>query len=105
MPPAVRHRRLTITLPEATLEALDRAAPRQQRSRLIDHAVSHYLEEQRRLQLRESLMRGALARAEDDEGECAEWFEVEQEAWDHHLADSPPAANATRPAGRKPTAT
>ena len=39
------NRRLNITLPEQTVRMLDRAAPRGQRSRLIDEAVRHFVNE------------------------------------------------------------
>ncbi len=37
-------RRIHITLPEKTVEAIDRVAPKGDRSRLIELAITHYLE-------------------------------------------------------------
>ena len=40
------NQRLNITLPEQTVRMLDRAAPRGQRSRFIDEAVTRFIKEQ-----------------------------------------------------------
>ena len=68
------NRRLNITLPEQTVRMLDRAAPRGQRSRLIDEAVRHFVNEQGRANLRNQLALGAAARSERDREIAEEWF-------------------------------
>ncbi len=68
----MRHR-LNITLPEQTIELLDRAAPRGQRSRLIDEAVRYFIQ-QRDNKLRKHLKRGARTRAARDLRVASEWF-------------------------------
>ena len=60
------NRRLNITLPEHTVRMLDRAVPRGQRSRLIDEAVTRFVKEQGRANLRRQLALGATARTERD---------------------------------------
>ena len=58
------HRRINITLPEATVRLIDRVAPKGDRSRLIAEAVSHYVESIGRVQLRKRLKEGAIRRTE-----------------------------------------
>ena len=60
------NRRLNITLPEQTVRILDRAVPRGQRSKVIDQAVTHFVKEQGRANLRRQLALGATARSERD---------------------------------------
>ena len=55
-------RRLNITLPEQTVRMLDRAVPRGQRSRLINEAVTRFVKERGRVNLRKQLALGATAR-------------------------------------------
>ena len=68
------NRRLNITLPEQTVRMLDRAAPRGQRSRLIDEAVKRFVKEQGRANLRKQLALGAAAGSERDREIAEEWF-------------------------------
>ena len=65
--------RLNITLPEQTIELLDRAAPRGQRSRLIDEAVRYFIQ-QRGNKLRKHIKRGAKTHAARDLRIATEWF-------------------------------
>ena len=67
-------RRLNITLPDQTVRMLDRAVPRGQRSRLIDEAVTRFVKEQGRVNLRKQLALGATARSERDREMAEEWF-------------------------------
>ena len=66
-------RRLNITLPEQTIDLLDRAAPRGQRSRLIDEAVKCFIQ-QRGNKLRKHIKCGAQTRAARDLRIATEWF-------------------------------
>lgn len=68
------NRRLNITLPEQTVRMLDRVAPRGQRSKLIDEAVTRFVKEQGRANLRRQLALGATARSERDREMTEEWF-------------------------------
>ena len=74
-------KRVNIMLPDATIEVLDRVAPKGGRSRFISQAVLHYVHTQSAANLRERLIQGALANAELDLEIAEEWFPVEQEAW------------------------
>ena len=66
--------RLNITLPEQTIELLDRAAPRGQRSRLIDEAVRYFIQQRGIAKLRKHLKHGAKTRAARDLRIATEWF-------------------------------
>src|ERR1022692_2657580 len=64
-----------------TVSVLDRVAAKGNRSALIDRAIRHYVETQGRQNLRERLKQEALANAERDLQMAAEWFPLEEEAW------------------------
>lgn len=68
--------RLNITLPEETIELVDRAAPRGRRSRWIDEAVRFFIRHKGKARLRNQLERGAKARSERDLHVATEWFAV-----------------------------
>ncbi|MBI4446678.1 MAG: hypothetical protein HY645_12310 [Acidobacteria bacterium] len=74
-------KRINITLPETTVKLMDRVASKGLRSRLIDQAVKHYLEEQNRQNLKKRLKTGAVARAERDLAIAGEWFAIDEQAW------------------------
>ena len=75
------NRRINIVLPERTVNVLDRVTTKGTRSRFIEQAVLHYVETQGRQNLREQLRAGYQANAERDLAMAAEWFPVEEEAW------------------------
>jgi CopG family transcriptional regulator / antitoxin EndoAI len=75
------HRRINITLPEETLALIDRVAKLGDRSRFIDEAVKHYVQEVGRGKLRKQLQEGALRRAKRDLALAEEWFGLDEEAW------------------------
>ncbi len=74
-------KRLNIVLPEKTVSVLDRLTTKGNRSRFIDRAVLHYVETHGKQNLREQLAAGYRANAERDLGMAAEWFPLEEEAW------------------------
>lgn len=74
-------RRINIVLPEATLKVLERVAPKGNRSRLISDAVLHYVTTRAKASLAERLKQGALVNAERDLAMAADWFPVDEEAW------------------------
>jgi CopG family transcriptional regulator/antitoxin EndoAI len=74
-------KRINIMLPERTLAVLDRVAPKGNRSRFVSRAVLHYVETQGRQSLREQLKAGYLANADESLKIAAEWFPLEEEAW------------------------
>ena len=75
------HRRINITLPEATVRLIDRVAAKGDRSRLIAEAVAQYVESTGRAQLRKRLKEGAILRSERDRRLAADWFTLDEEVW------------------------
>jgi CopG family transcriptional regulator/antitoxin EndoAI len=78
---ASAHRRLNITLPEETVDLLDRVAPKGRRSQLIATAITYYVGRTRRGMVRERLREGATRRAARDLAVAEEWATLEEEAW------------------------
>ena len=74
-------KRINIILPERTLAVLDRVAPKGDRSRFVSAAVLHYVETKGKQSLREQLKAGYLANADENLRIAAEWFPLEEEAW------------------------
>jgi CopG family transcriptional regulator / antitoxin EndoAI len=75
------NKRINIILPEKTVSVLDRVTTKGNRSQFIDRAVRHYVETQGRENLRTQLEAGYRANAERDLEIAAEWFPLEEEAW------------------------
>jgi CopG family transcriptional regulator/antitoxin EndoAI len=74
-------KRINIMLPERTLAVLDRVATKGSRSRFVSEAVLYYVETRGTLSLRDRLRAGYLANADENVKIAAEWFPVEEEAW------------------------
>jgi CopG family transcriptional regulator / antitoxin EndoAI len=74
-------KRINITLPEETLDLIDRVTEQGDRSRFIDEAVRHYIEGTGRANLRKRLKEGAIHRAERDLHLAEEWFTIDEEVW------------------------
>jgi CopG family transcriptional regulator/antitoxin EndoAI len=72
-------KRLNITLPERTVQLMDRAAGKGKRSTLIDRAVRRYLEEETRGNIRKQLVESYRTNAKFDLELAKEWFPLEQE--------------------------
>jgi CopG family transcriptional regulator / antitoxin EndoAI len=75
------HRRINITLPEETVQLIDRISDKGDRSRLINQAVKRYVASAGRRELRKRLKEGAQRRAERDLRIAEELFFLEGEAW------------------------
>ncbi len=78
------HRRLNITLPEETVQMMDRVAKTGGRSRLIDEAVREFVQRRQKASLRKQLEEGARRRASRDLAMAEEWSLLEDEAWQKH---------------------
>ncbi|MGP0072765.1 MAG: hypothetical protein ACLPWF_12635 [Bryobacteraceae bacterium] len=74
-------KRINIMLPDRTLAVLDQVAPKGDRSRFVSAAVLHYVETQGKRSLREQLKTGYLANADENLRIAAEWFPLEEQAW------------------------
>jgi CopG family transcriptional regulator / antitoxin EndoAI len=75
------HRRINISLPEETLALIDRVAKQGDRSRFIDAAIKHYVQEVGRGKLRKQLQEGAQRRATRDLTLAEEWFGLDEDVW------------------------
>ena len=76
----MRHR-INITLPQETVQLIDRVTERGDRSRLIDEAVRDYVSRRSRLYLKKRVQEGALKRAQRDLDLAREWLFLDEEAW------------------------
>jgi CopG family transcriptional regulator/antitoxin EndoAI len=75
------NRRINVILPSSTLAVLDRVAPKGNRSATIDLAIRHYVESRSRRNLQERLKQEAITNADRDLQMAAEWFPLEEQAW------------------------
>ena len=75
------HKRVNVTLPDETIQLIDRSASRGNRSRFIDEAVRHFVRSHGGTQLRRLLEEGAERRAARDLAIAEEWFPVDKDAW------------------------
>lgn len=76
------NRRINITLPEETIELINKAVPERGRSRLIDSAVRGYLDKAPDARLRAELAEGYKRRAGEALRIAEEWFPLDEEAWE-----------------------
>jgi CopG family transcriptional regulator / antitoxin EndoAI len=82
-------KRINIVLPDKTVAVLDGVTRKGTRSRFIERAVLHYIEARGKQALREQLAAGYRANAERDLAIAAEWFPLEEEAWETHENTAP----------------
>ncbi len=75
------NKRINVLLPETTIQALDRVATKGTRSRLVSDAVLYYIRARGKENLREQLKAGYRANAAENLKIAAEWFPVEEQAW------------------------
>src|SRR5579862_8672088 len=87
-------KRINIILPDKTVAVLDRVTTRGTRSRFIDRAVRQLVQTEGRANLRARLKEEAIANAGRDLEIAAEWFPLEEEAWQTSQPSSP------KPSGR-----
>jgi metal-responsive CopG/Arc/MetJ family transcriptional regulator len=73
--------KVTLTLPSQVMDAVREEAEPRGYSRFIAEAVTYYIEEHRRLALRERLVKGYQATAERDQVLAEEWRHTEEEVW------------------------
>ncbi len=79
----ILNRRLNITLPERTLRMIDHIAVHGDRSKFIDAAVKHYIDTIGLAQPKKRLKDGAIQRTDRDLAFAADWFTLDEEAWQH----------------------
>ena len=79
--------KVTLTLPSDVMDAVREEAEPRGYSKFIAEAVAYYIQEKRRLALRERLIAGYQASAEQDQALAEEWRHAEEEVWQE--ADEP----------------
>ena len=75
-------KRINIILPDKTVAVLDRVTTKGNRSRFIDRAVRQLVVTQGKANLRARLKAEAIDNAERDLAIAADWFPLEEEAWE-----------------------
>ena len=80
--------KVTITLPREVMDAVREAAEPRGYSSFIAEAVTYFVQERRRLALRERLIAGYQASAECDQAIAEEWRSSESDGWPY---DAEPA--------------
>lgn len=75
------HQRLNISHPDTTLRQLDRVVSKADRGKFFDRAARTELARTKRRELRRQLEDGYRCRAKEDRRLTAEWFPLEEEAW------------------------
>jgi metal-responsive CopG/Arc/MetJ family transcriptional regulator len=76
-----RKEKVTLTLPSEVMDAVREEAEPRGHSRFIAEAVTYYVQERRRLALRERLIAGYQADAKRDQVLAEEWRHAEEEVW------------------------
>ena len=76
-----RKEKVTLTLPSEVMDAVREEASPRGYSKFIAQAVTYYIQERRRSALRERLIAGYQASAEDDRALAEEWRHAEDEVW------------------------
>jgi metal-responsive CopG/Arc/MetJ family transcriptional regulator len=77
--------KVTLTLPSEVMDAVREEAEPRGYSKFIAEAVTYYIQEQRRLALRERLIAGYQASAQRDEALAEEWRHAEDEVWSQQI--------------------
>ncbi len=72
-------KRINVTLPEETIDLMDRILAKGDRSEFIREAVEEYVKRQGKANLRRRLKEGAENDAELDLQVAEEWFNLEEE--------------------------
>jgi len=78
----VMYRRINISLPEETIELLDRVTTKGNRSHVIAEAVTKYVADMGKARLRQLMKERAIKRADLDLQIAADWFPVDEQSWE-----------------------
>ena len=89
------NKRINIVLPEKTIRRLDRIAKAGERSRFIDAAVRHYIDQQSTEALRARLEAAAIRDRDLDREIADEWSEADHEEWKNFEASGRGGAKST----------
>src|SRR6266568_5164615 len=91
-------KRINIVLPETTIQTIDRMTEPGQRSRFINQAVRHFVANRSAEALRAQLEHAAVRDQDLDREVAADWFAVDQEAWQR--LDTPKQAKSNPSAAK-----
>ena len=80
-----RKEKITLTLPSEVMDAVREQAPPRGYSKFIAEAVTFFIQERRRIALRERLIAGYQAGAQRDRALAEEWRPVEEEVWEKYV--------------------
>ena len=94
-------KRINIILPDTTVAVLDRVTTKGNRSRFIDRAVRRLVETEGRANLRTRLKEEGIANADRDLVMAAEWFPLEEEAWETFEKSSRKAPRKPAPQSKR----
>ena len=94
--------KVTLTLPQDLMDTVRELAPPRGRSKYVAKALRHFIAEEEKRILREELIAGYQATAEESTTIAAEWMSLGQESWERNVpayevgeedddATSPPA--------------
>ncbi len=76
--------KVTLTLPQGMMEEVRAMTPARGQSKFIAEAVQYYIEMQRLLELRDELIVGYQATADEAATIAAEWEPLGREAWERY---------------------
>ena len=79
--PIPMSKRINVILPETTIQTIDRMAKPGQRSRFINRAVEHFVQNRSAEALRGQLERAAIRDQDLDREVAADWFAVDRQTW------------------------
>lgn len=77
--------KVTLTLPSEVMDAVREDAEPRGYSKYIAKAVTYYIQEQRRLALRERLISGYQATADRDQALAEQWRALEEDVWQEYV--------------------
>jgi CopG family transcriptional regulator/antitoxin EndoAI len=75
-------KRINITLPEETIQRIDKIVKEGKRSQFIDKAINFYIEKKSKAQLRQSMKEGAIKKAQRDLETYSDYFVFDEELWE-----------------------
>lgn len=77
--------KVTLTLPQNLMQEVRAMTPARGQSKFIAEAVQYYIERQRLIELREELIAGYQATADEAANIAAEWEPLGREAWERYV--------------------
>ncbi len=77
--------KVTLTLPQELMETVRTMSSKRGQSKFISEAISYFIEVKQRQVLREALVTGYKATAEESLAVTKEWQSIDDEAWLLHV--------------------